>query len=175
MRFAFLPRQSFLLQWWIDRGSYEKYRLASPHLFPEKYHNPTAYQVVAAFGSCSTKSWASMNNEDRSRWIWCIHARCRGRAEGWFGIRLRILHVSVLLLEIRWWELTLTWPYSNLPICTEHITRPLDLLGHHNCRQVHNGWLALYELEQFREREYPIRQLRRDDLKRGLTFFNLVL
>jgi hypothetical protein len=54
-------------------------------------------------------------------------------------------------------------PCSNLPICIEHTTRPLDLLGHHNYRRGHIYLLALYELEQFRERVYPIRQLRRDD------------
>lgn len=142
-------------------GTYEKYRLASPHLFPEKYHNPTAYHVVAAFGSCSTRSWASMNNEDRSRWIWCIHAKCSGRADGWFGIRLRILSISMILEKKM--ALTLKWLYSSLPICIEHTTRPLDLLEHHNYRRGHICLLALYELEQSRGRVYPICQLRSNE------------
>jgi hypothetical protein len=54
-------------------------------------------------------------------------------------------------------------PCSNLPICIEHTTRPLDLLEHHNYRRGHIYSLALYELEQFRERECPICQPRRDD------------
>lgn len=49
------------------KSAYLKYRLASAHLLPEKYHNPTAYHVVAACGSCSTNSCASMNKEDLSR------------------------------------------------------------------------------------------------------------
>jgi hypothetical protein len=54
-------------------------------------------------------------------------------------------------------------PCSNLPICIARTTRPLVLLGHHNYRRGHIYLLALYELEQFRERVCPICQPRRDD------------
>lgn len=66
-----------------ESRTHPKNRRDSSQRLPEKYHSPTAYQLIASSGSCSTISCARRNSRDRRFGMWCMQERWSGRVGRW--------------------------------------------------------------------------------------------
>lgn len=75
----------------IQMQPHLKYVRASAHFFADRYHAPTAYQLIGDSGSLSTSSCARMKSFELRWERWCMHAMWSGIVGACTDTRPRIL------------------------------------------------------------------------------------